>query len=260
MVEPVQALLKQCGLKISRQMIITILTDIDKAVSWFAVSGISTRPPGRSWDSILREQNRKANWGTVPFLFCCLVRGCLQEGANTEIIKEGRKALVAHQDSLSESDSKGENLDRPKRKIEKKKEKIKNVENGSKKEDKKDSCLKDGDEVGQLYLVLKEFVDLDLSDDELNKEGKEELEEEAAKYGEEGWDRLEPRPLPHNPSYNPIPSAPPVLQKRAPPASSTTYAQPSMPREGCHFINQNTWSRLASAFPVMIDPATQQRR
>ena len=114
--------------------------------------------------------------------------------------------------------------------------------------------------MGQLYLVLKEFVDLDLSDDELNKEGKEELEEEAEKYGEEGWDQLEPRPLPHNPSCNPIPSAPPVLQKRAPPASTTTYAQPSMLHEGCHFINQNTWSRLVSAFPVTIDPATQQRR
>ena len=36
--------------------------------------------------------------------------------------------MIAHQDSLSESDSKGENLDRPKRKIEKKKEKFKNVE------------------------------------------------------------------------------------------------------------------------------------
>ena len=78
--------------------------------------------------SILREQGRKANWGAVPFPFWRLVRDCLQEGANAEFIKEGRKALIAHQDSLSESDSKGENLDRPKRKIEKKKEKFKNVE------------------------------------------------------------------------------------------------------------------------------------
>ena len=89
MVGPVQALLKQCGLKISRRTIITILTDIDKAASWFAVSGDLNLP---SWEKLgldLERAKQEGKLGCGTFPFWRLVRGCLQEGANTEIIKEG---------------------------------------------------------------------------------------------------------------------------------------------------------------------------
>lgn len=81
-----------------------------------------------SWEKLgldLERAKQEGKLGRGTFPFWRLVRDCLQEGANTEIIREGRKALIAHQDSLSESDSKGENLDRPKRKKEKKKKSLK---------------------------------------------------------------------------------------------------------------------------------------
>lgn len=264
---PVQALLKQRDLKVSRRTITTLLTDIDKSAPWFAVSGDLTLP---SWEKLgldleTAERERKLKRGTIPFWG--LVRDCLREGTNTEIIREGRKALIAHQDSFSESDIQEGNLDRPKKKIEKKKEKqiiiCKDEKEKLDKKKEEQPLPRPGEETGRLYPVLREFSNLELSDDELSHDEEEELEEEAARYREEEWEWPGVHPPAHNPSYgikNPTPRPPdrPRVAPSAPPIKAAPLHFGA--RGGCHYISQSTWSRLASAFPVLEDLMTQERR
>nr|XP_042125433.1 uncharacterized protein LOC121825832 [Peromyscus maniculatus bairdii] len=183
---------------------------------------------------------------TIVVLLCCFLHACLKEGHNVEIIRKGRKALIKHQDSLSESDFKGENLSRPKKKKEKSKEK----ENKENKPEKEGNSEKKGN---PFYLVLEEFAKLDLSDNELDSDEEENLEKAAAEYEEEryGWQR----PPPYNVSagVNVEPTAP---SGPHPPPAPLSYLQTG---GGCHFIRRDTWARLASAFPVFEDPQSNNR-
>ncbi|KAL6093557.1 hypothetical protein STEG23_030513 [Scotinomys teguina] len=109
----------------------------------------------------------------------------IQHGKCVDILREGRRALSAHQDSMSESDSKEKgNLkeERPKSskassKLHTKVEKEKETDQGKTKQ-----------KPSGLYPVLDEFADLTLSDsaeDELDSEEEEDLEEAAAVYERE---------------------------------------------------------------------------
>ena len=102
---PIQSLLKQRGLKISTSTIQAIVKDIDKTAPWFAVSGDLTL---NCWEKLGRdlEENDQLGRGTLPLWR--LVHSCLKEGKNIEVIKQGRRVLSEHQDSLSEAESKGE--------------------------------------------------------------------------------------------------------------------------------------------------------
>ncbi|XP_049988519.1 igE-binding protein-like [Alexandromys fortis] len=176
--------------------------------------------------------------------------------------REGRRALQAHQDSLSESDLKGGRdlgRSRPKRiKIKKdsKKEKDKKIKGIPKKETQENPQWEEGDgkEKNRLYLVSTEFTDLDLSDDELSSQEEGELEEEAAKYEEERYERDYHRP----PAYNP-PGARSPMEGVSCPSAPPLGAQVTEPGKGCHYISQSTWARLASAYPVMEDSVTHHR-
>ncbi|KAL6046463.1 hypothetical protein STEG23_021424 [Scotinomys teguina] len=115
-----------------------------------------------------------------------MIRYCLKDGKCVDILREGRRgALSAHQDSMSESDSKEKgNLkeERPKSskassKLHTKVEKEKETDQGKTKQ-----------KPSGLYPVLDEFADLTLSDsaeDELDSEEEEDLEEAAAVYERE---------------------------------------------------------------------------
>nr|XP_042135065.1 uncharacterized protein LOC121830165 [Peromyscus maniculatus bairdii] len=189
--------------------------------------------------------------GINPFVlalvFILMVHACLKEGRNVEIIREGHKALIKHQDSLSESDFKGENLSRPKKKKEKNKEK----ENGENKPENEGNSEKKGN---PLYLVLEKFAKLDLSDNELDSDEEENLEKATAEYEEEkyGW-RWRPPPYNISAGVNVEPTAP---SGPHPPPATPSYLQTG---GGCCFIRRDTWARLASAFPVFEDPQTNNR-
>ena len=102
-----------------------IIKDIDKISPWSAASGDLTLP---SWDKLgrdLKQAEKEGRIGRGTFPLWRLVRSCLKDERNIEILKQSCKALQKHQDSLSESDHKGEDKDRPKRKKEKPKKRIK---------------------------------------------------------------------------------------------------------------------------------------
>ncbi|KAL6030645.1 hypothetical protein STEG23_032730 [Scotinomys teguina] len=134
-----------------------------------------------------------------------LIRYCLKEGKYIDILHEGRRALSAHQDSMSESDNKEKgNLkeERPKSskassKLLTKVEKEKKTDQGKKEKETDQGKVKQKssglypvlDEFKQkhsehsgLYPVLDEFSDLTLSDsaeDELESEEEKDSEEAA---------------------------------------------------------------------------------
>ena len=250
---PIQSLLKQRGLKISTSTIQAIVKDIDKTAPWFAVSGDLTL---NCWEKLGRdlEKNDQLGRGTLPLWR--LVHSCLKEGKNIEVIKQGRRVLSEHQDSLSEAESKGEDQNMRKNKRERKKasqkEKKEREEKNPHKETKKDNIKKKPP--ASLYPVLEEFASLEITDseeeDELTEQEEEDLEEAAASYEEERYD-------------------PPVRGKRvklgtglmAPLAPYSEPAPPPYcpPQNKCHFIGGRTWSRLAAAFPVFQDPQTNTR-
>ena len=108
----IQGLLKQRGLKISLRTVETIVKDIDKAAPWFAVSGDFNLD---CWEKLGKDLERakqedRIGRGSIPLWK--LVHSCLKDSKNMELIKQGRKVLASHQDSLSEAESKGEE-DRP---------------------------------------------------------------------------------------------------------------------------------------------------
>ena len=115
---PIQSLLKQRGLKISTSTIQAIVKDIDKTAPWFAVFGNLTLS---CWEKLGRdlEKNDQLDRGTLPLWR--LVHSCLKEVKNIEVIKQGRRVLTEHQDSLSEAESKGEDQNMRKNKRKRKK-------------------------------------------------------------------------------------------------------------------------------------------
>ncbi|KAL6085513.1 hypothetical protein STEG23_027198 [Scotinomys teguina] len=271
---PIQRLLKQRDLKVSDRTIKGFLEDIDQAAPWFRVSGDVNLP---CWDKLGRDltevkERGELRSGTLPLWR--LIRYCLKEGKCVDILHEGRRALSAHQDSMSESDYKEKGNLKEKRpksskassklhtKVEKEKEtdqgkKEKETDQGKKEKETDQGKAKQKpsglylvlDEFKQkhsgLYPVLDEFSDLTLSDsaeDELESEEEEDLEEAAAAYERERYCLENTEPLPY---YRPkaklkgIASAPVV--------------------SNVHFIKPTVWGRLATAFPVFEDPTTHNR-
>ncbi|KAL6084051.1 hypothetical protein STEG23_027722 [Scotinomys teguina] len=180
-----------------------------------------------------------------------LIRYCLKEGKCVDILHEGRRALSAHQDSMSESDYKEKgNLkeERPKSskassKLHTKVEKEKETDQGKKEKETDQGKAKQ--KHSGLYPVLDEFSDLTLLDsaeDELESEEEEDLEEAAAAYERERFcpENTEPPPYyPPKAKLKGISSAPVV--------------------SNAHFIKPTVWGRLAIAFPVFEDPTTHIR-
>ncbi|KAL6049315.1 hypothetical protein STEG23_029224, partial [Scotinomys teguina] len=209
---PIQRMLKQRDLKVSDRTIKGFLEDIDQAAQWFRASGDVNLPCWEKlgWDLTEAKGRGELRPGTLPLW--CLIRYCLKDGKCIDILHEGRRALSAHQDSMSESDNKERgNLkeERPKSskassklhtKVEKEKEtdqgkKEKETDQGKKeketdqgKKEKETDQGKTKQKPSGLYPVLDEFADLPLSDsaeDELDSEEEEDLEEAAAAYERE---------------------------------------------------------------------------
>ncbi|KAL6088017.1 hypothetical protein STEG23_035600 [Scotinomys teguina] len=208
---PIQRMLKQRDLKVSDRTIKGFLEDIDQAAQWFRASGDVNLPCWEKlgWDLTEAKGRGELRPGTLPLW--CLIRYCLKDGKCIDILHEGRRALSAHQDSMSESDNKERgNLkeERPKSskassKLHTKVEKEKETDQGKKEKETDQGKTKQKplglypvldefkqkpsglypvlDEFKQkpsgLYLVLDEFADLTLSDsaeDELDSEEEED--------------------------------------------------------------------------------------
>ncbi|XP_069867397.1 endogenous retrovirus group K member 6 Gag polyprotein-like [Dipodomys merriami] len=104
---PLQALLRQRGLKVSKATVQKVLSDFDRQAPWFAVSGDLTLP---CWDKLGKDLARAQEEGQVTGATLPLwrmIRTCLEEGGS-DLIREGRRVLMQHQDSLSESASERE--------------------------------------------------------------------------------------------------------------------------------------------------------
>ncbi|KAL6045157.1 hypothetical protein STEG23_013848 [Scotinomys teguina] len=119
---PLQALLKQRGLNVKRGTVKKVLTDIDRNVPWFVVSGDLTLT---CWDKLGKDLDKAkeedmVSGATLPLW--CMVRTCLEEGCSTDLIQEGQRALSRHQDSLSEASSNKGGVVRPKKRQPEKKE------------------------------------------------------------------------------------------------------------------------------------------
>ncbi|KAL6030684.1 hypothetical protein STEG23_037410 [Scotinomys teguina] len=237
---PIQRLLKQQELKISDRTVKGFLEDIDQAAPWFGASGDVNLP---CWEKLGRDLTKAKGEGilrpgTLPLWR--MIRSCLKDGKCIDIIHEGRRALSAHQDSMSESDNKEKgNL---------KEERPKNNKSFSKAlarmkmetDQEKKKLVPSG-----LYPVLDEFANLDLSDsteDELNSEEEKDLEEVAATYE---WERYSPEDTEPPPYYQPKAKLP---------------GMPSVPvASNAHFIKPRVWGQLATAFPVFEDPTMHNR-
>ncbi|KAL6093116.1 hypothetical protein STEG23_026381 [Scotinomys teguina] len=190
-------MLKQRDLKVSDHTIKGLLEDI-------GASGDVNLPCWEKLGQDLTEVKGRGELqpGTLPLWH--MIRYCLKDGKCVDILREGRRALSAHQDSMSESDSKEKgNLkeERPKSskassKLHTKVEEEKETDQGKTKQ-KPSGLYPVLDEFKQkpsrLYLVLDEFADITLSDsaeDELDSEEEEDLEEAAAAYE---WERYSPK-------------------------------------------------------------------
>ncbi|KAL6075610.1 hypothetical protein STEG23_011553 [Scotinomys teguina] len=190
---------------------------------------------------------------------------CRSDGKCVDILREGRRALSANQDSMSESDSKEKgNLkeERPKSskassKLHTKVEKEKETDQGKKEKETDQGKTKQKpsglyrvlhefkQKPSGLYPVLDEFADITLSDsaeDELDSEEEEDLEEAAAAYK---WERYSPE------NTEPQPYYPPKAKLKG--ISSASVAS------NAHFIKPRVWGQLATAFPVFEDPTTHNR-
>ncbi|KAL6033119.1 hypothetical protein STEG23_035692 [Scotinomys teguina] len=239
---PIQRMLKQRDLKVSDCTIKGFLEDIDQAAPWFGALGDVNFP---CWEKLGRDLieakgKRELRPGTLPLW--CMICYCLKDGKCVDILREGRRALSAHQDSMSESDNKEKgNLkeERPKSskassKLHTKIEKEKETDQGKTKQ-----------KPSGLYPVLDEFADLTLSDsaeDELDSEEKEDLEEAAAAYEQKRYSPENTEPPPYYPPKAKLPGTPSV------PVASNA-----------HFIKSSVWGQLATAFPVFEDPTTHNR-
>ncbi|KAL6037771.1 hypothetical protein STEG23_012772 [Scotinomys teguina] len=247
---PIQRMLKQRDLKVSDRTIKGFLEDIDQAAPWFRDSGDVNLPCWEKLGPDLTEaKGRGELWsGTLPLWR--LIHYCLKEGKCVDILHEGRRALSAYQDSMSESDNKEKgNLkeERPKSskassKLHTKVEKEK-TDHGKKEKETNQGKAKQ--KPSGMYPVLDEFSDLTLSDsaeDELESEEEEDLEEAAAAYERERYCPENTEPPPYYPTkvkLKGISSAPVV--------------------SNAHFIKHTVWGRLATAFPVFEDPTSHNR-
>ncbi|KAL1771053.1 formyl peptide receptor-related sequence 3 [Sigmodon hispidus] len=203
--EPIQAILSSRGLKLSLRTISQLLENIESSALWFGVSGSLTIP---SWEKLGRDLEKcntegTLSRGTLPLW--CMIYDFLKDGKYEDIIQRGRKALSICQDSASENGGAGTTKDRPKKK---KKEK------------------KNSEPVPGLYPVLHEFKDLYISQDELDPEEEEDLEEVAAAYEQE---RCDLPPLGRLPPFNPA-------------KATATPPPPLRNKLGCTFIPQKVWS------------------
>ncbi|KAL1764185.1 igE-binding protein-like [Sigmodon hispidus] len=156
--EPIQAILSSRGLKFSCGAINWLLENIESSAPWFGVSGSLTIPSCEKLGRDLEKSNMEGTLsrGTLPLW--CMIYYCLKDGKYEDIIQQGRKALSICQDSASENGDAGTTKDRPKKKN----------------KEKKNSAPVPG-----LYPVLDEFKGLDISQDELEPEEEEDLEEAA---------------------------------------------------------------------------------
>ncbi|KAL6091910.1 hypothetical protein STEG23_030277, partial [Scotinomys teguina] len=191
------------------------LEDIDQAAPWFGALGDVNLPCWEKLGRDLIEAKGKGELrpGTLPLWR--MIRYCLKDGKCVDILREGRRgALSAHQDSMSESDSKEKgNLkeERPKSskassKLHTKVEKEKETDQGKTKQ-----------KPSGLYPVLDEFADLTLSDsakDELDSEEEEDLEEAAAAYERERYSPENTEPPPYYPPKAKLPGTlePPAVR------------------------------------------------
>ncbi|KAL6029842.1 hypothetical protein STEG23_037650 [Scotinomys teguina] len=248
---PIQRMLKQQDLKVSDCTIKGFLEDIDQAAPSFRASGDVNLP---CWEKLGRDltevKGRGELWpGMLPLWR--MIRYCLKYGKCVDILRESHQALSAHQDSMSESDSKEKgNLkeERPKSsktssKLHTKVEKEKETDQGKK--EKETDQGKTKQKPSGLYPVLDEFADITLSDsdeDELDSEEEEDLEEAAAAYERERYSPENTEPPPYYP-----PKAELKGISSAPVASNA------------HFIKPRIWGQLATAFPVFEDPTTHNR-
>lgn len=222
-VDPIQALLKERGLKISTKTIKTILEDIDRKAPWFVYTGDINL---KCWEKLgkdLEQAKEKGSLRAGTFPFWKLVHSCLQTGKNVEIIKQGRRALADQQDSWSEQSITEE------REHTKRKGKVKDER--SHKEMKKILSSEKEKPSAPLYPALSEFEDLRLAEEEQYEEN---LDNDFTETEEQGAD-------------NKIQAA----SVRPPP-----YVKHS---KGSHFIKRETWAQLASAFPVFEEQQTQRR-
>ena len=249
-VTPIQALLKDRGLKISDRTVKNFLRDIDTQAAWFAVSGDLTVP---CWEKLGRDLRRAKEEGSLKagtFPLWRLIFACLKDGKHMEQVRKGRRMLAEHQDSLSESSSAKGCEDRE----EKLKEKIK-VCNLKKEKESPSNRTKEKEKKGvnskgtpgptaPLYPPLDEFLEefaaMDLSEEEgpdedegLAEWEEEELEEETARYEEE---RYGPPPL----------SAPPPY----PGKGRIGLAESVRSGKGAHRLAQGTLRYLAELTPI----------
>ncbi|KAL6094192.1 hypothetical protein STEG23_017834 [Scotinomys teguina] len=178
-------MLKQRDLKVSDRTIKRFLEDIDQVAPWFGVSGDVNLPCWEKLGQDLTEAKRKGELrpGTLPLWR--MIRYCLKDGKCIDILREGCQALSAHQDNMSESDSKEKgNLKKERPKSSKASSKLHTKVEKEKETDQSKTKQKSSG----LYPVLDEFADLTLSDsaeDELDSEEEEDLEEAAAAYERE---------------------------------------------------------------------------
>ncbi|KAL6084348.1 hypothetical protein STEG23_004564 [Scotinomys teguina] len=102
---PIQRMLKQRDLKVSDSTIKGFLEDIDQAAPWFGASGDVNLPCWEKLGQDLTEAKGRGELrpGTLPLWR--MIRYCLKDGKCVDILREGRWALSAHQDSMSESDN-----------------------------------------------------------------------------------------------------------------------------------------------------------
>ena len=104
LVGPVQALLKERGLKISESTVSGFLREIDRLAPWFAPTGSLTLP---SWEKlgkdIAREEvDGKVKAGTRPLWK--LIKACIQDKKCELAVKEGQRLLQEQQESMSETE------------------------------------------------------------------------------------------------------------------------------------------------------------
>ncbi|XP_012892095.1 PREDICTED: uncharacterized protein LOC106001575 [Dipodomys ordii] len=203
-----------------------------------------------------------------------MVRTCLEEGG-FDLIREGRKVLTQHQDSLSELASSIGEGNRPKRRRERRQKDPKELKQEGLQPSQKEKGLGDDHKEGvsrrPLYPSWKanrfsalheEGLDQERSDplsyseeEMLEEEGEQldpadnDLKEAAAEYEADRYGGWCPQTIG-------VPQQPERRRGAGPHLS----APPPCPEAGrSHFIEGNTWSQLAAAFPVFENPITNER-
>ena len=98
LVGPVQALLKERGLKISESTVSGFLREIDRLAPWFAPTGSLTLP---SWEKLGKDIAREEADGKVKAgtrLLWKLIKACIQDKKCELVVKEGQRLLQEQQE------------------------------------------------------------------------------------------------------------------------------------------------------------------